>query len=167
MKKTSELFNQWNEKKKDIEFTTNDRNDIKVWEFWWYYVGMNIGNEISKDGRFLRVGLVIKNNMWNWLILIAPLTTQNHSYMKKYYIEVQWTYLYGLKKSNIIINQIHPIDRKRFLCCSGTYKPLGNFAKKVLYTYITFLNTKNATNNMCNAFSKGATAMLSLRSKLG
>ncbi len=145
MKKTPVLFDQWNEKKKDIEFNKWDHTDIKVWEFWWYYVGMNIGNEISKDGRFIRVWFVVKNNMWNWLILIAPLTTQNHSYMKKYYIQVQWASGYGLKESNIIINQIHCIDRKRFLCRTGIHKPLVHFAKKVLYAYMDFLDTKNAT----------------------
>lgn len=145
MKKTPELFDQWNEKKKNIEFSRYNSSDIKIWEFWWYYVGMNIGNEISKDGRFLRVWFVIKNNMWNWLILVSPLTTKNKSYMKNYYISIQWASLYGLKESNIIINQIHCIDRKRFLCRTGIYKPLGNFAKKVLHEYIKFLSIKNAT----------------------
>ena len=49
MRKTVELFDTWNEKKKDIEFRTHTKVDARVGEFRWYREGINIGNEISKD----------------------------------------------------------------------------------------------------------------------
>ncbi len=36
--------------------------------------GVNLWNEISKDGLFKRVSLILENNLENWLYLIAPIT---------------------------------------------------------------------------------------------
>ena len=55
MKKTAEEFRNWIEKKIEIEFLEDQENSIEVGQFWWYYEGMNIGNEISKDKFFKRV----------------------------------------------------------------------------------------------------------------
>ena len=63
MKKTGELFDTWNEKKKDIEFMSRKKIDARVGEFRWYREGVNIGNEISKDGKFMRVCFVLQNNL--------------------------------------------------------------------------------------------------------
>jgi len=142
MKKTPELFDAWNEKKKQIEFSPFDKKDIKVGEFWWYYVGVHVGNEMSKDGKFLRVGLVLKNDAGNGLVLIAPLTTQHKPRMKQYYEPVNLPPKYRIKESNIVLNQINFIDRKRFLIPTASYRPLCGFARKVLYLFVQLLIKK-------------------------
>lgn len=61
MKKTPEKFDLRNQKVKELEFSDEPEKDIKIGEFWRYYDGMNIGNEIGKDGRFLRACLILHN----------------------------------------------------------------------------------------------------------
>ena len=105
-------------------------------------MGVNVGNEVSKDGKFLRVGFVLKNDVGNGLILIALLTTQHKPRMKQYYEPVCLPPEYCIKESNIVLNQIICIDRKRFLSPTGSYRPLYGFARKVMHLYVNFVVKK-------------------------
>lgn len=90
MYKTTEKFDLWNTQKKKIEFTKNiSTKDVCVGEFRWYREGMNIGNEISKDGKFMKVCIILHNKLGNGLYVIAPLTTKYHKQMDQYLIKVQ------------------------------------------------------------------------------
>ena len=110
MKKTTEKFREWIEKKIEVEFTQNDKNLPDVWEFWRYYEGMNVGNEISKDWKHMRACLILKTNTWNELVLICPLTSARTKW--RYFVEInQESWL--PKASCGVINQIKFIDKKR------------------------------------------------------
>ena len=139
MKKTAEEFRNWIEKKIEIEFLEDQENSIEVGQFWWYYEGMNIGNEISKDKFFKRVWLVLNNNLWNGLVLIAPITTKYHKRMEKYYIHILWYEKYWLKNPRIIINQIKTVDKKRLFSKTAESKIWLWFTKKVIYAYTNLL----------------------------
>ena len=115
MKKTPEEFRNWIEKKIEIEFSEEQENSIEVGQFWRYYDWMNIGNEISKDNLFKRVCLVLNNNLWNGLVLVAPMTSKNHSRLQKFYVPISESEKYNIKTSNAIINQIKLLDKKRFV----------------------------------------------------
>ena len=115
MEKTIERVKERFDKKIEIEFSDRQKiNSIEIWQFWRYYEGMNIGNEISKDLPFKRVWLVLNNNIWNDLISIAPITTKYHKSQSKYYVEIDNYEKYKIKKWRAIINQIKLIDKKRF-----------------------------------------------------
>ncbi len=77
MKRTANDYDNWNKKKQRLN-SLEECPDIQVGEIWWYYVGVNVGNEIGKGqiGDYKRVCLVLKNNLQNGLILIAPLSTK-------------------------------------------------------------------------------------------
>jgi mRNA-degrading endonuclease toxin of MazEF toxin-antitoxin module len=83
-----------------------------VWEFWRYYEWMNVWNEISKDGKNLRPCVVLKNNTWNKLILIAPLTSKYHHRLSEYYIQIP-DYIGLNTVSFAVVNQIKLIDKYR------------------------------------------------------
>ena len=113
MKKTPEKFYDWIEKKIEIEFWNYQDNDVIIWEFWRYYEGMNIWNEISKDEEFKRASIILNNNLWNDLVLIAPLTTKYHISQKDYYVEISNYKKYWIRPWNAVLNQIKLIDKRR------------------------------------------------------
>lgn len=120
MKKTPEKFREWIEKKIEVEFEPDKRNfdweiikkDVRTWQFWRYYEWMNMWREISKDWIYLRACIVIKTDTWNWLILVAPLTSKFHTSQTEYYQHINKNALLP-KESHAIINQIKLIDTKR------------------------------------------------------
>jgi len=135
MEKTRELFDIWNENKKQIEFQNNKKHTARVGEFWRYREWMNVWNEISKDGKFKRVCLILHNNLGNWLLLVAPITTKYHKRMEKYYIKIDRYEKYELKECRIIINQIKLIDTKRLFSKQNNKRPLLWLAIKVKCFY--------------------------------
>lgn len=48
MKKIPALFDAENDARKRVEFAGRKLPEVKAGEIWWYYVGINIGEEISK-----------------------------------------------------------------------------------------------------------------------
>jgi len=78
-----EDYNQWNFEKQKLNQHKKGQN-VQVGEVRWYYCGVNVGNEIGKGraGGFRRPCLILKNNLQNGLVLIAPLTTKNPNYQK-------------------------------------------------------------------------------------
>lgn len=142
MKKIPELFDQWNEQKKRIEFETKNTIDARVGEFWRYWEGINVGNEISKDGFFKRVCLILENDMGNWLYLIAPLTTKYNYQMKDWYVPVHKRRKYSLKQSSIVMNQIKLIDAKRISHITWSYAPNISLRNLILNMYIALLQKR-------------------------
>lgn len=128
MERTRQDYDNWNDKKKTLN-TLKSSVDIQVGEVWRYYCGVNIGHEIGKgiNGDFQRVCLVLKTNLKNDLILIAPLSTKVNKFsrgntikLKNYDVDA-W----------VIANQVCLIDRNRF----SERRPIKynkNFIKKVL-----------------------------------
>lgn len=135
MEKTKELFDIWNENKKQIEFQNNKRRTARVGEFWRYREWINLGNEISKDWKFKRICLILHNNIWNWLFLVSPITTKYHKRMEKYYIKIENYEKYGLRECRIIKNQIKLIDNKRLFSKLNNERPLIWLAIKTRYWY--------------------------------
>lgn len=113
MKKTAELFDEWNEKKKDIEFWWSKELIVRSGQFWRYYEWINLWNEISKDGRFLRPCVILNTKIWNGLVLICPITTKYHKWMKAVLIPILNYKSYNLKECRLIVNQIKLIDKKK------------------------------------------------------
>ncbi|MFA7284429.1 MAG: type II toxin-antitoxin system PemK/MazF family toxin [Candidatus Absconditabacterales bacterium] len=139
MQKTPALFDKRNERKKSLEFVARAQT-ADAGEFWWYREGVNVGNEISKDGKFKRVGLVIKNNLGNGLIRILPLTTKYHQWMDKYYIEIRGYQKFdGLKQCWGVFNQIKFIDKKRLFCKVSEKRAKQTFLKYIINRCVEFL----------------------------
>ncbi len=135
MKKTPELFDARNEHKKRIEFGTKNTIDARVGEFWWYWEGVNVGNEISKDWLFMRTCFVLQNDLWNGLLLVVPLTTKYHAWMDNWYIKIDNFERYWLKESWLVMNQVKLIDKRRLVNKTKEIVPLVHFAKKVRCIY--------------------------------
>lgn len=135
MEKTKELFDIRNENKKNIEFANSTKQSIRIGELWRYREGINLWNEISKDGKFKRVCLILHNNLGNWLLLVAPITTKYHKWMEKYYIKINNYANYRLKECRIITNQVKLITPKRLFNKTSNNKPLLWLATKVKYAY--------------------------------
>lgn len=132
MKKTTDLFDLWSEQKKKIEFWKSIIIDARVWEFWWYWEGVNVWNEISKDGLFMRTCLILQNDLGNGLLLVIPITTKYHGRM---HIKVDNFTSYWLKECWLIMNQVKLIDKKRLVSKTKDIVPLFHFAKKVKWRY--------------------------------
>lgn len=143
MQKTLEKYNLRNERKKEIEFGLLDipRNNGEVGQLWRYYEGMNIGHEISKDHKHLRVCVVLNNKLWNWLLLVAPITTKIRKVLQwKTTILVDNPKKYNLKNCEIILNQVKLIDRKRLNHKLSQKKMSLWFVRKILHRYIEIIS---------------------------
>ncbi len=114
MKKTDEIFDLWNGKKKNIEKEIS-KKIVKKRQIRLYYVWINIGNEESKDTPFIRPCLIV-NNYFRWdLILIIPMTTKINKNLKDIYYQIDWTKYWLNKTSYALCNQIKVISKKRLI----------------------------------------------------
>lgn len=135
MKKTPQLYDAWNECKKEVAIYGEPQN-VQVGQVWRYYNGVNIGSELSKDGQFTRPCLVLKTKCWNGLVLVAPITTKYKQYKANYLIPLK---NYG-RESYLIINQVQFIDKRRFANINRTKRRyMDSFVQKVLLEYTEFV----------------------------
>jgi len=112
MKKTPHLFDSSNEKIKDIEFCQWKLPEVQIWDFRWYFEGVNVGQEISKDWNMKRPCMIIKIIPSSSLIWILPTTTKIISKPHQFHLS-KWKD-HGLKKeSSLLIYQQKCIDKKR------------------------------------------------------
>lgn len=100
-------FDKWNKVKKKIEKKL--RPQIRQGKLYWCNLGINVG--VEQDGKgdnFQRLVIVIKK-FSKQFVLIAPLTSQIHT--------GNWYHTMKIlgKDSQVILNQIRPIDTKRLL----------------------------------------------------
>jgi len=85
-----------------------------VGEVWICDIGVNVGGEISKGGKFNRPVLIAKANIGGDLVGVFPMTTQYKERLKKRIIPIPNFALYGIsKKSYIALNQYRCISKKR------------------------------------------------------
>ena len=114
MKKTPELYDKENEARKEIEFWSRKLPDVKVWQIWWYYVWVNIWQEISKSEPHQRQCLVFREIKDSSLLLIIPLSTKLHKKRKTTSFEIKNWSKFGLKRtSRLLLHQIQVVDKKR------------------------------------------------------
>lgn len=140
MKKTKEFFDDWNSKKKYIEFEKENTLWVRVWEFRWYYEWINVWNEISKDWNNKRVCFVLKTDLGNWLVWIIPVTTKYHHRMKKWYIEIRnYKTFPWLKRCRCILNQMKYVDKRRLSNKVCVRRAKKWFVVFVIDTCISFL----------------------------
>lgn len=134
-------FDEWNEKKKLIH--QRKAPDAIVWEEWRYYVGVNVWNEIGKGmkGNFVRPWIILANDLWWWLVLIAPLTTQFAKNNSRYSFQLHTTQ--NKKQQWVLLNQIRTIDKKR-LSDRRRKRYSLRFVKKIIYLYHHILLKKSA-----------------------
>ncbi len=100
-------FDKWNTSKKKINKKL--RPIIKQGKIYWCNLGVNVG--VEQDGKgdnFQRLVIVIKK-FSSQFVLVAPLTSQPHC--GNWYLDIQLL----SKNSQVILNQIKPIDTKRLL----------------------------------------------------
>lgn len=113
MQKTPLLFDQENEVRKKIEFSTRKLPEVKIWQMWWYYVWVNIGQEMSKNNPYQRPCLIFREIPESSLLMVAPLSTKLHKQRKNTSLKIKNPRIYWLKKSWILLHQLQIIDKKR------------------------------------------------------
>ncbi len=67
-------FDQWNEKKKTINFYTNFPL-FQVGQLWWAYLGKNIATEIDGKGENYSRPVIIIQKVYTDACLVIPLTS--------------------------------------------------------------------------------------------
>lgn len=142
MEKTRELFDIWNENKKQIE-RIHHRKIVKVWEIRLCKIWVNIGSEISKDNEFLRPILVLKTGIGWDLVTIVPITTKyNPNFSYAYFSIIDYTN-YGLEfKSFCVLNQTKVISIKRLTRKLNNIKVNGKDIPLFSYNQISFIKQK-------------------------
>jgi mRNA interferase MazF len=102
-------FDNWNEKKKDLDERTNLPPYFKEKEIWWLSIGVNVGfEEDGKDSNFVRPVLVIKKFNRD-IFLGVPLSTKIKNNI--YYVKIT----HQNRKVSAMISQIKTFSSKRIL----------------------------------------------------
>ncbi len=127
-------FDRWNEIKKKI----NQRGypKINLGEVWWCAFGLNIGVEQDGDSTNFQRPVIIIYKFSNQIVLVAPITKRNT--ISDWYYPIK---LSEMKKANIILNQIKPVDTKRLVKRKGQI--LEKHRLNILKEYIDLLNKKH------------------------
>jgi len=114
MYRTKELYNEWNETKKEIHFELSEHSKkiptfyINEREIWYVRLWVNIGYEENGKWGFIRPILVIKK-IGN-LFFVVPMTTKTKNSHFYYTLKsVRFS-----RPSSLILSQARVIDKKRF-----------------------------------------------------
>ena len=103
-----EIYDKWNEIKKDIE-VKNRKFTFKVREIYWLRVGQNVGYEIyGKGEEFLRPVLIFRKFSKESFLGI-PLSSQ----LKEDMFHFQFTPINKVKTNSAILSQIRLFSSKR------------------------------------------------------
>lgn len=108
-----EIFNQWNELKKDIH-KSKRKLGIKSREIFWARIGQNIGSEeYGKDKNFARPILIIRK-ITNDLFIGIPLTStiKNDDYFHAFTYDNKQN---GLTQNSAMILQLKVLSIKRLM----------------------------------------------------
>jgi len=142
MEKNKEIFDLWNEKKKEVDLKWKIKR-VKVWEIWLCKIGINIWWEISKDWKFLRPVLITSNKLWLDLVWVIPLTSVYNEFNSNYLLELDYYERYWLdKKSYLVLNQFKIISLKRFTRKLNGYYRLNTFLPLVPVNKIKYYLNK-------------------------
>lgn len=123
-----EIYDKWNEIKKDIE-TKNKKFTFKVREIYWLRVGQNVGYEIyGKGEEFLRPVLIFRKFSKDSFLGI-PLSSQ----IKDDMFHFQFTPINKLKINSAILSQIKLFSSKRIHDKMGkiSNEDFGNLKEKL------------------------------------
>jgi len=120
MKKNLALFDLENEARKQIEFSIRQLPQVKAWQIWRYYVGINIWQEISKSKPYLRPCIILEVISKTSLIKVLPLTSKSHKKWSQYYLILKSHKKHKLKKSWILLHQAQILDKKRLIKIHST-----------------------------------------------
>lgn len=122
MQRTKEIYDEWNETKKEIHFqvdkNTKDSEDFYVneREIWYVRLWINIGFEENGKKNFLRPVLVIKK-IGNVFFVVA-MTSKGKDKNRFYHKMVNTIFNEKNRKykdsSYVILSQVRVIDKKRF-----------------------------------------------------
>ena len=133
MNKLTKNFDEWNEKKKEVEYRNIDNPKIMFCDraIWWCSVGVNIGIEQDGKGKNFERPILILRKFNKYIFLGIPLTTKNKNLNLPFYFKLQ-----GAKIESIaILSQIRLFSSKRLLREIEIIKPeLFNQLKKQLKT---------------------------------
>ena len=137
MQKTEKDFDEWNEKKKEIDFQKKRNIDIHIWEVYWYYQWMNIWYEQSKNKPFVRPCIILHTWLGKNKTLIAPLTTNITGSYQKFILHN--SHKYNLKPSGVNFSDICVIDRKRLRSIYTFHVIPHKVINSLIDSYFSFL----------------------------
>ncbi|PID34867.1 MAG: hypothetical protein CR971_00990 [candidate division SR1 bacterium] len=102
--------------KKKSEIEDSQRTIIvKKRQIWVAYIGVNIGNESSKNSPYVRPCLIINPKFYGDLVLVGFLTTKYNENLANTYVKIPKN-ISGLNEdSYLMLNQIKPISKKRLI----------------------------------------------------
>jgi len=125
MEKTKKLFDDWNDKKQDLDFLWNWFKRTIIWEIWICNIWVNIWSEISKDKNFQRPVLIFTKSLWWDLVWVIPFTTKYNKNYSKYLIKIENYKKFWLDyESYLSINNFKIISKKRLV------KKINNFKRE-------------------------------------
>ncbi|MDD5213138.1 MAG: type II toxin-antitoxin system PemK/MazF family toxin [Candidatus Gracilibacteria bacterium] len=151
-----DYFIEWHNKKIFLNIPNTEDTDsidlkkkikmgqVKESEFWWYYNGMNVGEEVSKQSPFERPCLILNVKLGADLVYIVPITSSEDVKYKSFVEPIDNPAKYGLKggkESSFILNQIKAISIRRLIRrISGKEKSTGE--KYVDYEKVKLKNLR-------------------------
>jgi mRNA interferase MazF len=99
-------FDSWNERKKSVH--ASPPRLYKEREFWWCYLGVNIGFEQDGTGNDYERPVLILKGLSRYTCIVVPLTSSPIVHTMRFKIG-----LVGDREASALLSQIKVVDTKR------------------------------------------------------
>lgn len=142
-------FDQWNEKKKQID-NSDYRVDFHEREIWWCSIGLNIGSEQHSQSRDFSRPVIVLRKFTQEIFLGVPMTT------KVKYEKYRHRFLLSDQENDALLMQLRVFDKKRLLrkICTMKYFDYLEIKNKISLllnkTNTPFGVISEAEANVCN-----------------
>ncbi len=105
-----EIFDKWNELKKEIHDKNTDNIYFKESEIWWASIWKNIKSESFWKWESFRRPVLVLNRIWAVYLIVSMTTKWKDS---EFYYKLDERYFN--KISFVTLSQFKTIDKKRFI----------------------------------------------------
>ena len=118
------LYDEWNERKKDIAFPSFRNIYFREGDIWWCSLGLNVGRESYGKGKEFRRPILVLKKLSSDICIILPLSSKEK--IGTWFIDVT----FQEHKRYVLLYQIRMLHTKRFQRKLGQLDEKGMFRVK-------------------------------------
>ncbi|MFA7252309.1 MAG: type II toxin-antitoxin system PemK/MazF family toxin [Candidatus Paceibacterota bacterium] len=140
-------FDQWNERKKNLEIEGPDSLLFHEREIWWCSLGLNLGDEEDGKNEFFERPVLIVKKFNNRICWVLPMSTSQKE--NPYYHNLT----YDGQVSAVILSQLRIVSVKRFL---RFVRKISDDQFDLIWSKVVYLMKRKSRQNDSRPFGAGS-----------
>jgi len=140
-------FDQWNERKKNLEIKGSDSLLFHEREIWWCSLGLNLGDEEDGKNEFFERPVLIVKKFNNRICWVLPMSTSQKE--NPYYHNLT----YDGQVSAVILSQLRIVSVKRFL---RFVRKISDDQFDLIWSKVIYLMKRKSRQNDSRPFGAGS-----------